>query len=78
MGGNTMIRVLENRIYHKIYQVTVDNIDLYDFQKMQHRTREEYFAVMIENILHTSREEGFILKTITFFEGSYIVVVAHK
>lgn len=72
-----MIRILENRIYHKIYQVRVDG-DLYDLVRMQHRTREEYFAMMLENILHEAREEGFILKTITFFEGSYIVIVAHK
>lgn len=73
-----MIRVLENRIYHKIYQVRVDDDDLYDFLKMERRTREEYFAMMIESILHEASEEGFILKTITFFEGSYIVVVANR
>jgi hypothetical protein len=73
-----MIKVLENRIYHKIYEVTVNESELYDFERMQPNSRAEYFAMMIENILHTSREEGFILKTITPFEGSYIVVVAHK
>lgn len=73
-----MIKVLENRIHHKIYQVIIDGQSLYDFEIMQHKTREEYFAGMLESILHEAREEGLILKTITFFEGSYIVIVAHK
>ncbi len=73
-----MIRTLENRIYHRIYSVSIEESALYDFQNLRHKTREEYFAGMLENILHEAREEGFILKTITFFEGSYIVVVAHR
>lgn len=73
-----MIKLLENRISYMIYSISIDDNLLYDFQKLRHRDREEYFIEMLCSVIDGAMKEGLILKTITFFEGSYIVVVAHK